>query len=45
MLSNGEIVTAGQGYETSATAKKGVEAANTHALNVEVEGLTETNSS
>lgn len=42
---NGEIIAASQGYETKASAEKGVEAVKTHAPNAKVEDLTEAKSS
>jgi uncharacterized protein YegP (UPF0339 family) len=43
--SNGEIIAASQGYETKASAEKGVEAIKTHAANAKVEDLTDVKSS
>jgi uncharacterized protein YegP (UPF0339 family) len=34
---NGEIIAASQGYETRASAEKGIEAIKTHAPNAKVE--------
>jgi uncharacterized protein len=34
---NGEIIAAGQGYETKANAEKGIAAIKTHAPNAKVE--------
>ena len=34
---NGEIIAASQGYETKASAEKGIEAIKTHAPDVKVE--------
>jgi uncharacterized protein YegP (UPF0339 family) len=42
---NGEIIAASQGYETKASAEKGIEAIKTHAPNAKVEGLTDVKSS
>jgi uncharacterized protein YegP (UPF0339 family) len=42
---NGEIIAASQGYETKASAEKGIEAIKTHAPNAKVEDLTEVKSS
>ena len=41
---NGEIIAASQGYETKASAEKGVDAVKTHAPNAHVEDLTEAKS-
>lgn len=41
---NGEIIAASQGYETKASAEKGVEAVKTCAPNANVEDLTEAKS-
>jgi uncharacterized protein len=38
---NGEIIAASQGYETKASAEKGIEAIKTHAPNAKVEDPTE----
>jgi len=37
---NGEIITASQGYETKASAEKGIEAIKKHASDANVEDLT-----
>jgi uncharacterized protein YegP (UPF0339 family) len=37
---NGEIIAASQGYETKASAEKGVQAIKTHAANASVEDHT-----
>ena len=37
---NGEIIAASQGYETKASAEKGIEAIKTHASDAKVEDLT-----
>ena len=37
---NGEIIAASQGYETKASAEKGIEAIKTHAANAKVEDHT-----
>ena len=42
---NGEIIAASQGYETKASAEKGIEAIKTHAPNAKVEDHTEAKSS
>jgi uncharacterized protein YegP (UPF0339 family) len=39
---NGEIIAASQGYETWASAEKGIEAIKTHAPNAKVEDRSET---
>jgi uncharacterized protein len=39
---NGEIIAASQGYETTASAEKGIEAIKTHAANAAVEDHSET---
>jgi uncharacterized protein len=41
---NGEIIAASQGYETKASAEKGIKAVKTHAPNAKVEDLTEAKS-
>jgi uncharacterized protein len=41
---NGEIIAASQGYETKASAEKGIEAIKTHAPNTKVEDHSETRS-
>lgn len=41
---NGEIIAASQGYETKASAEKGIEAIKTHAANAKVEDHTEAKS-
>jgi uncharacterized protein YegP (UPF0339 family) len=41
---NGEIIAASQGYETKASAEKGIEAIKTHAPNAKVEDHTEAKS-
>jgi uncharacterized protein YegP (UPF0339 family) len=42
---NGEIIAASQGYETKASAEKGIQAIKTHAPNAKVEDHSETRSS
>jgi uncharacterized protein YegP (UPF0339 family) len=42
---NGEIIAASQGYETRASAEKGIEAIKTHAPGAKVEDLSEAKSS
>lgn len=42
---NGEIIAASQGYETKASAEKGVEAIKTHATSAKVEDHSEAKSS
>ena len=42
---NGEIIAAGQGYETKANAEKGIEAIKTHASTATVEDHTDAKSS
>jgi uncharacterized protein len=42
---NGEIIAASQGYETKASAEKGIEAIKTYAPNAKVEDHTEAKSS
>jgi hypothetical protein len=39
---NGEIIAASQGYESKASAEKGIEAIKTHAPNAKVEDHSET---
>jgi uncharacterized protein YegP (UPF0339 family) len=38
---NGEIIAASQGYETRASAEKGIESVRSHAPGAKVEDLTE----
>jgi uncharacterized protein YegP (UPF0339 family) len=42
---NGEIIAASQGYETKASAEKGIEAIKTHAPSAKVEDHTDAKSS
>ena len=42
---NGEIIAASQGYETKASAEKGIEAIKTHATSAKVEDHTDAKSS
>ena len=41
---NGEIIAASQGYESKASAEKGIEAIKTHAAGAKVEDHSETKS-